>query len=264
MPDDDLDFLGRLAKRSRDISSVIAVVIAIAAFGWVLSGNIYFKESVANVAGVETLRADLNAKLEQSSKDFQESITKLVTSIDSMNQQVSEVVQRSAVGSKERQELIDEVAKLKLAISTDMDDSPAIRFFSSGNKAEPLRPGEPIRIGEFVRLTWSFIKLRDCGKSQPDDLIMDINGVQAHLAHASIIGADGKGIATPVDPNIRNEITYTAQIPDDVGLSPGPASIWVQIVYDPMKCPRLGSIDSPRIPLTLTEALPDDEKKPAR
>jgi hypothetical protein len=85
----------------------------------------------------------------------------------------------------------------------------------------------------------------------PANLIIDVSGVTARLTDVSTIDTIGRGTLSRVDPEEVVTITYTAHIPANIGLAPGPAQIWVAVAYDEDKCPAVEPRESPRIPINI-------------
>ncbi|GGH36406.1 hypothetical protein SAMN05444007_108260 [Cribrihabitans marinus] len=128
----------------------------------------------------------------------------------------------------------------KLEARRARDASPAIRFTNSGSAISDGRPGE------IVRLTWSFIKLRDCGRPSID-LLFRNGGDQIHrFRDVSVLDEDGRGVAFDPDPTQAQSISYTARIPAGEGVEPGAGFGYVRVSY-PEKCPAVESVQSPRI-----------------
>lgn len=236
--EEPLDLLGRIAKRGRDLIVVATLLGMIGGLGWLVTGNVFFQKQLSSAAGVDRLRVDLTKTIDAQTA----SIVALTAQI---NQLLADSAARSEEASAERDAVSARLDKLEAAVSFDTDASPAIRFLSSGNR---ITDG---RIGGTVRITYRFVKLRDCGKSRPDDILMDVNGVVAHFDDVSILDDEGRGLATPVDADAVAEITYTARIPSNAGLTPGLAQGWVNVLYDHDKCPALGTVTGPRIPFNI-------------
>jgi hypothetical protein len=241
--------LDTLAAPAQKLITLAALI------GLLFTGFTYVRNGLPDAAGTNQLRVEITNNLKSQTDG-------LLNLKDQLQDFTGTITENSKVAATQRDELkrsvdglIDRVIKLEKVVNTDINPAPAIRFYSVGNKIESLIEDEPIRIGDFVRLTYSYNKLRDCGKSEPDDLLVDMNGVIAHFERVSVLDPNGKGLSTPVDPTLRNEITYTAQIPPNVGLVAGPAVAYVSITYDHEKCPAVDVIESPRIPFTLSPSI---------
>ena len=240
------DKITYLAKRSRDIQSIVWWIVLIAGLGWVITDNTRVRKWVAEISGVPMvldeishLRTDINDRL------------------SSTNAQIDELTTLVNEGNAQRRVIISRVELLEKSIRTDHDSSPSIEFLPSGNY---ISDGH---IGQLVRISWNFKKLRNCGKSMPDDILIDSNGVLAHFVNVSIVDSEGKGLASPVMTEVQN-LTYTARIPEGVGLSPGRAEGFVTILYDKDNCPAVPPMTSPRVSFNILPGAAKDPNIPIK
>jgi hypothetical protein len=243
-------WLTKLGQHSRDTASIVLLVVSLSGVWWVLKNNTVFQKGVADIAGVTELKLEV-AGLRQAIED---STKQTVMLGDQLQRYTEDSIERSRVASQERDAVAQRVARMERTLNTNQDTLPAIKYSEFGNRIEALSPGEPIRIGDYVRLTWRLVKMRECGEATARDFIVDVNGVTAQLVGVSTRDQQGRGLVLPPDPNAVREITYTARIPKDAGLSPGVASVWIAIRYDPNACPKAASLESPRISFYLAEA----------
>lgn len=126
--------------------------------------------------------------------------------------------------------LEETVAALSQTIATDISDS--WRFSPPDTS---ISDGE---IGGEIVVTAAGWKLRDCGVPVVDLYFVNGNGIYHRFENASVLTADGRGIAFPVDPSRLQHITYTARIPADDNVKPGRAQGWISVTY-PDKCPAV-------------------------
>jgi hypothetical protein len=248
MPEDDdksQSWFDWGAKHGRDLLTYITLsVLVMTVSGYLLRDSITFRNNVADLAGTVALRAE---------------IAKLSVSIDNLglkfDQQNEEAKARSETAAADRKEVIDRVASLEKTVALDMDPTPPVTFMNYGHRVENAAdPEDDIHIGDTVRITWQVLKTRDCGLPHPADFIEDDVGVQAQLLDPSTRNKDGTGMALPPSPTPRT-LTYTAKIPDMLGLVSGRAHMWLQMEYDREVCPKVGTIDSPRVEIDLKPAV---------
>lgn len=248
MTEEAKDWVTRIAPRARDFSSIVLPLLTILGMiwgsAWLLKDNTRFQKGLADTAGVTELRAEV-AGLRSAIEANTAQQLQLTSQLLSLNEKADE---RSKQASLERdalkEELTDRLHKLEDALKVDQSAEPAVRYMDFGNSVTALQPGAPIRIGELVRITWHLIKLKDCGRPTLADFILDQHGVRAQLTDVSSRDAEGHGANFQPDPQTMREITYTARIPGDKGLTAGGAQITINASFDKMVCPRVNPVES--------------------
>lgn len=240
------EVVSALAARSRDVLSLVALLGVLTGFLWLVTDNTRFRAKFAEMAGVEELRQN-QQELKTSQEEIKETQNEILNSISMMRSRYLEIDRaRSAEMTKfelTRDGILDRLIALE---SNKADKTPSIRFLSSGNS---ITDG---RIGGLVTITYSFLKLRDCGRPSPDDFFMDSNGSVFRFEEVSILDEDGKGVPSEPDPLEPQALKYTARIPADRGVVPGVAQGWVIIrAYE--DCPWLSPVESPKVVFNITK-----------
>ena len=124
------------------------------------------------------------------------------------------------------------------------DRSPAIQFMRNGSAITDAAPGGTVRI------TWAFLKLRDCGRPTIDLLFKNGGGRFHRFRDVSVLDDEGRGVAVDPDPTNPQTISYTARIPADDGVEPGIGFGFVRVSY-PEACPDVASVKSPEVFFTI-------------
>lgn len=134
----------------------------------------------------------------------------------------------------------------ELQATEDRDPSPAIKFPRTGHK---IADG---RVGDFVQMTFTYFKMRECGAPKLDLYFINGSGIRHRFARPSILDADGRGVNSEVNLVTPQTISYVSQIPANDGVTSGDASGWVEVSY-PELCPAVKTAASPVLSFTILE-----------
>jgi hypothetical protein len=96
-------------------------------------------------------------------------------------------------------------------------------------------------IGGTVRVTAGGFKLRECGIPRVDLYFVNGSGIFHRFETVSLLSEDNRGVAFPVDPDRLQQVSYTARIPDDDGVTPGRARGFIAVTY-PDNCPNVQEV----------------------
>jgi hypothetical protein len=214
MTDEPKDLLGKLAARSRDVVTLGAAGALLLSVLYIVLDNVAVRARIGQALGLPEMRLQL----------------------DTISDQLNQLSHNSASAREERLRILERIHALEG--DDALDKSPALRFVDQGSS---ITDGQ---IGGLVKITWSFIKLRDCGAPKPEDWFFDAEGAQFRFEDVSIVDNFGRGMQMEPDPSRTVQITYTARIPAGRGVVPGQAHGWV-VVSNYENCPGLAPVRSP-------------------
>lgn len=224
-------------------ASILSLIIILGGFGWLLKDNLRARGVIADMAGIPALVEKLE-KLDSTLNELKNGIAVANTDAET----------RSKIASIERDDLMRRLKTIEQAVNTNLDPKPPLKFMQFGNSVEGPSGEAEAHIGDTIWLEWSFIKVRDCGQPFPNSYIIDKEQVTAHLLSQSTLDESGRGVVSPIDPDKVITMRYTVKIPEDKGLTPGAAKVWIVLVYDEKKCPNVDPVSSFRLTLNLLPA----------
>ena len=128
------------------------------------------------------------------------------------------------------------------------DGRPAIRFDRRGHEITD------VAIGGVATFTWRFYKLRECGRPTVDLAFRNGGGKIHRFENLSVLDKNGRGLIYETAPNRAQEISYTASVPTDEGVTAGRSYGWVTVGY-PDGCPEVLPVTSPEVSF---EILPEE------
>jgi hypothetical protein len=239
--EEELTWLQWAGRNARDLSAIFlffgSILAVLTTLLYIAKDNTRLQKGVADMAGVTELRTEV--------ANLRSAIDANTEQLVQMNQDNAQRSQAAATDRDQlRLELTRRMEKVESAVKVDQSNDPAIRYMDYGNSVASLIPGEPIRIGGLVRVTWHLIKYKDCGRPLLADFIIDVNGVRAQLTDVSSRDTEGFGVNLVPDPNVMREVSYTGRIPADKGLSPGGAQLTINASFDKEVCPRVAPVES--------------------
>jgi hypothetical protein len=96
-------------------------------------------------------------------------------------------------------------------------------------------------IGGVVTIRAGGYKLRECGVPRVDLYFVNGAGVFHRFANASLLSANNRGVAFPVDPDRVQRVSYIATIPSNDNVTPGRAQGYISVTY-PDNCPAVEEV----------------------
>lgn len=169
-----------------------------------------------------------------------------LTEVQQQQQQsLSELSNATATITKTLESTVTRIASLEA--SSRRDARPPIRFIEDGNS---IGSGS---IGDYVRLSFRYVKVRDCGRPVLAAYFRDGADITQAFRDMSSVAADGRGSSAMVSPEVQTT-RFIARIPREQGVVPAVngkyALGWVLISWP--GCPDVPEQRSPQVPFQIT------------
>ena len=217
MTDEPKDVLGRIARRSRDLMAVVAIIMpvvaALMAFIYWQVEDSRFHRWVARVSGAELLG--------QTTERLTNELRHVTSSLDALTERINH---------------------LEKDMNRDLE--PILVFSARGHRISD------VRVGEWTDMTWTVTKMRDCGP--PYVAAWYRNGDERVHTFVRLSNVDSSGRASPIPPEPRVQIyRFSAMIPAEEPVHPGTAYGWIELQY--LGCPGSPLVRSPEVPFAIME-----------
>lgn len=217
-----------------------ALIPMITLVGYLVNGAVQLKlmqDNVQSLVDFQAVQQIANESRRKEMARLRDDMQQLQSRFQTTVSTLAEVVNTQS----KNVEVLNDLQK-----SENRNPSPAIRFPRTGHRITDAS------VGGFSTMKFSFYKIRDCGAPKLDLYFINGAGVRHRFRKPSIVGSDGRGVNSEVDPLAVQEITYVSQIPADDGVTPGRASGWVEVSY-PDKCPAVAPVASPVLTFNILE-----------
>lgn len=224
----------------------VAAMLWFESYGWQLSFVQEFiaKASSPSVSESLATRDRRIGQLERERDAGTASVNEMAQTLTEQAQAMSELIENTSRFSSMVNDLRSDMRELKTELSLIRSDNQksvqkALGFALRGHVVTPAA------IGERLKMTWIFFKLSPCEMPKPTVRMQDTAGSQFIIQDLSVVNRDGVGVSYPVDASMAQDITYTGLVPSGVGITPGWADVWVEVVY--RDCPLAPKAVSPRV-----------------